>query len=244
MARFDLTDFEWSVIQPLLPNKPRGVARVDDRRVLNGIFWRLQTGAPWADIPERYGPHTTASIASTAGARPASGTLFSKPCQRFTTAISRLFFDPRPSARRRPSKKDQRSRCVGRSRGGLTTKIHALVGAGGLPIELKLTEGQAHDGRSASDMLDALVEGQILLADRAYDSDALRPSWPGLRSISERSRQIAVAGLALKKVAFSPSSRVGFGFAVLEAQACGQVGEQDTIGSGRGVDLPMLMRQV
>jgi transposase len=55
MARFDLTDFEWSVIQPLLPNKPR----VDDRRVLNGIFWRLRTGAPWADIPERYGPHTT-----------------------------------------------------------------------------------------------------------------------------------------------------------------------------------------
>ena len=41
MARFDLTDFEWSVIQPLLPNKPRGVPRVDDRRVLNGIFWRL-----------------------------------------------------------------------------------------------------------------------------------------------------------------------------------------------------------
>ena len=59
MARFDLTDFEWSVIQPLLPNKPRGVARVDDRRVLNGIFWRLRTGAPWADIPDRYGPHTT-----------------------------------------------------------------------------------------------------------------------------------------------------------------------------------------
>ena len=44
MARFDLTDFEWSVILPLLPNKPRGVARVDDRRVLNGIFWRLRTG--------------------------------------------------------------------------------------------------------------------------------------------------------------------------------------------------------
>ena len=59
MARFDLTDFEWSVIQPLLPNKVRGVKRVDDRRVLNGIFWRLRTGAPWADIPERYGPPTT-----------------------------------------------------------------------------------------------------------------------------------------------------------------------------------------
>src|SRR3546814_1094141 len=59
MARFDLTDFEWSVIAPLLPTKVRGVARVDDRRVLNGIFWRLRTGAPWADIPSRYGPCTT-----------------------------------------------------------------------------------------------------------------------------------------------------------------------------------------
>lgn len=59
MARFDLSDFEWTVIEPLLPNKPRGVPRVNDRRVLNGIFWRLRTGAPWADIPSRYGPHTT-----------------------------------------------------------------------------------------------------------------------------------------------------------------------------------------
>ena len=59
MGRSDLTDFEWSVIQPLLPQKSRGVKRVDDRRVLNGIFWRLRTGAPWADIPSRYGPHTT-----------------------------------------------------------------------------------------------------------------------------------------------------------------------------------------
>ena len=38
MSRYDLTDFEWRVIEPLLRNKPRGVPRVDDRRVLNGIF--------------------------------------------------------------------------------------------------------------------------------------------------------------------------------------------------------------
>jgi transposase len=63
---------------------------------------------------------------------------------------------------------------MGRSRGGLTTKIHALVDADGLPIALKLTEGQAHDGRSAVDMLDTLREGNVLLADRAYDSDGLR----------------------------------------------------------------------
>lgn len=65
---------------------------------------------------------------------------------------------------------------MGRSRGGLTTKIHALVDANGLPVALKLTEGQAHDGASAVDMLEALSEGQILLADRAYDSDRLRQS--------------------------------------------------------------------
>ena len=59
MARFDLSDFEWALICPLLPNKPRGVARVDDRRVLNGIFWVLRTGSPWRDLPERYGPHKT-----------------------------------------------------------------------------------------------------------------------------------------------------------------------------------------
>ncbi len=69
---------------------------------------------------------------------------------------------------------------MGRSRGGLTTKIHALVDANGLPISLKLTEGQAHDGRSAADMLGRLGQGQILLADRGYDSDALR------RALAER----------------------------------------------------------
>jgi transposase len=39
------------MIQPLLPNKPRGVPRADDRRVLNGIFWVLRSGAPWRDLP-------------------------------------------------------------------------------------------------------------------------------------------------------------------------------------------------
>ncbi len=57
--RYEPSDFEWSVIEPLLPNKPRGVPRVDDRRVLNGIYWRLRTGSPWSEIPERYGPYTT-----------------------------------------------------------------------------------------------------------------------------------------------------------------------------------------
>ena len=63
---------------------------------------------------------------------------------------------------------------MGRSRGGLTTKIHAVVDANGNPIALKLSEGQAHDGRSATGFLETIEAGQILLADRGYDSDALR----------------------------------------------------------------------
>jgi transposase len=44
--RYELSDFEWAAIRSFLPNKPRGIPRVDDRRVLNGIFWVLHESAP------------------------------------------------------------------------------------------------------------------------------------------------------------------------------------------------------
>ena len=59
MARYDLSEAEWRIVEPLLPPLGRGKARVDDRRVVNGIFYVLRTGSPWRDLPERYGPHTT-----------------------------------------------------------------------------------------------------------------------------------------------------------------------------------------
>ena len=86
---------------------------------------------------------------------------------------------------------------MGRSRGGLTTKIHALVDARGLPIALKLTPGQAHDGASAADMLDTLGKDDVLLADRAYDSDALRTemaargAWANVKPMPNRKRRPA-----------------------------------------------------
>ena len=75
MKRYDLTDFEWSAIEPLLPNKPRGAPRVvDDRRVLNGIVWVLRSGGlPGATCPSATGPARPATTASIAGARRASG---------------------------------------------------------------------------------------------------------------------------------------------------------------------------
>src|SRR5208337_3493284 len=59
IMRFDLSDEEWALLEPLLP-KSRKSARADDRKIMNAIFYVLRTGMPWRDLPERYGPYTTA----------------------------------------------------------------------------------------------------------------------------------------------------------------------------------------
>ena len=63
---------------------------------------------------------------------------------------------------------------MGRSRGGLTTKIHALVDKNGLPIKLTLTAGQAHDMQAAPELIANLPKGSMLLADKGYDADSVR----------------------------------------------------------------------
>jgi transposase len=59
IMRYELTDDKWAAIRPRLPNKPRGIPRVNNRRVLNGIFWVLRSGAPWLELPDIFGPYTT-----------------------------------------------------------------------------------------------------------------------------------------------------------------------------------------
>ena len=77
---------------------------------------------------------------------------------------------------------------------GLANQIHALVDANGIPIRLKLTKGQAHDGCSALGMLELMSEGQMLLADRAYDNDGLRhklaikSAWANIKPMPGRVR--------------------------------------------------------
>ncbi len=65
-------------------------------------------------------------------------------------------------------------RCLGRSRGGLTTKLHALVDPQGRPVLIKLTAGQASDIASARDLIGHLEPGSMLLADKSYDANELR----------------------------------------------------------------------
>jgi transposase len=59
IMRYVLTDFEWTAIRPFLMNKPRGVPRVNDRNVFNGIFRILRSGAPWHGLPESFGLYKT-----------------------------------------------------------------------------------------------------------------------------------------------------------------------------------------
>jgi transposase len=81
MMRYELTDYEWAAIRPMLPNEARGVRDVDDRRVLNGICWVLRSGAPWrcriamAHVP----PATTVS---SGGEGPESGADHGRTCRR------------------------------------------------------------------------------------------------------------------------------------------------------------------
>ena len=63
---------------------------------------------------------------------------------------------------------------MGRSRGGLTTKINAVVDAHGRPIRFALTPGQTHDSQAAGGLLRALAEGCVVLGDKAYDTDHIR----------------------------------------------------------------------
>src|SRR5262247_745530 len=175
MSRYDLTDFEWRVIAPLLPNQPRGVPRVDDRRVLNGIFWVLRSGAPWRDLPKGFGPYTTCYNRFVRWRRAgvwsrimdAMASAHDMAVQMIDTSIVRVHQHAASIAR-------NKKQSMGRSRGGLSSKIHAVVDKNGLPVRLALTAGEAHDNRLVTKLLSRLKSGAMLLADRGYDADWIR----------------------------------------------------------------------
>jgi transposase len=173
--RYELTDHEWTAITPMLPNKPRGVPRVNDRRVLNGIFWVLRSGAPWRDLPDEFGPYTTCYNRFVRWRRAgvwsrimdALAMAHDAAVQMIDTSIVRVHQHGACIIR-------NRRQSMGRSRGGLTSKIHAVVDTNGLPVRLALTAGEAHDNRLASKLLSRLKSGSMLLADRGYDADWIR----------------------------------------------------------------------
>jgi transposase len=91
---------------------------------------------------------------------------------------------------------------MGRSRGGLTTKIHALVDAEGRPVRVVLTAGQAGDAPACEQLLPLVARGAILIADRAYDANAIRAT------MAERGAWANIPPRVIRKGTFPFSSWV------------------------------------
>ncbi|MDP1700070.1 MAG: IS5 family transposase [Aestuariivirga sp.] len=170
--RYELSDYEGTAIKPMLPNKPRGVPRVNDWRVLNGICWVLWSGAPWRDLPEGYGPPTTCYNRFFRWRRAGVwGRILEAThdaaVQMIDTSIVRVHQHGACIA-------GNREQHMGRSHGGLTSKVHAVVDANGLPVRLGLSSGEVHDNRFCPVLLTGLLPKTMVLADRDYDADWIR----------------------------------------------------------------------
>jgi hypothetical protein len=150
IMRYELADHEWTAIKPMLPNEPRGVPRVNDRRVLNGIFSVLRSGAPWRDLPQaflvRTRPATTGSLGD--------GGLVLRPHHRRACRSPRCgcpddrHFDcSRASAlslhHEEPAPID------GKVTRRLDEQNSAVVDSNGLPVRLALSAGEDHYVRPA-----------------------------------------------------------------------------------------------
>ena len=124
-----------------------------------GAFWFLEEHAP-----------TLQPVVQERGFRACSESLGQR--RRHRIRDDRRHHRPRPSAQRRSAKKNGEDQAIGRSRGGLTTKIHALADALGNPVRLILTAGHVHDVRAAGQLLQGVACG-ALLGDKGYDADPL-----------------------------------------------------------------------
>jgi transposase len=173
--RHELTEEQWQRIAHLLPldiGRPGRRPR-PNRIMINAMLWVLKTGAPWRDLPKSYPKwktvHTRFLRWSKQGlwkcVLDALAIDFDDELLMLDASIVRVHQDS-------VGGKKNGSECVGRSRGGPTTKIHAVVDGLGNPTKIALTHGQVHDVTQAPEML-ADATGTTVVADKGYDSNSL-----------------------------------------------------------------------
>ena len=172
--RFDLSDDEWALLEPLMPNS-RKSARADDRKIMNAIFYVLRTGMPWRDLPERYGPYTTAYNRFNRWSRRGIwkrifDTLAAKSRDSLYLIDSTIVKAHRAAA----AQKGEQKQAIGISRGGRSTKIHAIVDSKGRPLNFTVTGGHVHDSQVVGEVLDTPRPPLAVTADKAYDSEKVR----------------------------------------------------------------------
>ncbi|MEU1191842.1 IS5 family transposase [Streptomyces sp. NPDC005859] len=204
MGRGDLTSDQWARLEPLLPQGIKaGRPRVWTRRqLIDGIRWRTRTGAPWRDVPERYGPwdrvydlfrcwqrdSTWAGIVTQLQAEADANGLITWDVNVDST-VCRAHQHAAGAAKRGTCRRSRLAgfaiepadHALGRSRGGLTTKIHLAVEQGQKPLSVVITAGQRGDSPQFEPVLEAIRVPRLALgrprkrpervrADKAHDS--------------------------------------------------------------------------
>jgi transposase len=168
-TRYDLTDEQWRHLWPLLPpERPRtGRPNHDLRTILNGILWVLRTGAPWRDMPERYGPVGTVSsrfyrwrtsgvwgrvLAALQARADARGEV--NWDLHFIDATVVRAHQHAAGARQIGDVMGSDDEALGRSQGGFSTKLHLRADRNGRPITAVLTGGERHEQMALEALLD------------------------------------------------------------------------------------------
>jgi len=173
--RHELSDKQWESLKPLLPvDEGRSGRRPHPNRIMiNAMLWVLRTGAPWRDLPKEY-PRWKA--VHTRFLRWSKRGIWKRILEELAIDLDDEFAILDASIVRvhqdAVGGKKNGSECVGHSRGGATTKIHAVVDSLGNPTKIELTEGQVHDVTMAPELL-RFLSSTMILADKGYDSNAV-----------------------------------------------------------------------
>jgi len=174
MPRLMLTDEHWSKLKAILL-EDRVYNKLEHRQTLEGILYRMRVGCPWRDLPECFGLWNTVYRRFLLWSRKGILTrLFKSLTQRSDTEwefIDGSYVKAHQHSTGAPSKNEQG---IGLSRGGNTSKIHLAVDSYGLPIEFIVTGGDVHDSRVANELVERLPHGEYVVADKGYDSEAIR----------------------------------------------------------------------
>nr|WP_225907392.1 IS5 family transposase [Leptolyngbya sp. BL0902] len=172
--RHALRDDQWERIQDLLPGSKGwvGVTAQDNRRFVEAVLYRYRAGIPWRDLPERFGHYRKVHTrfrrwAKTGVWERLFRALANDADNEYQMIDSTIVRAHQHSA---GAKGGMNAQCIGRSKGGLSTKIHATCDALGNPTGLHLTPGQACD-LDGADVLLADIPTDTVLADKGYDAD-------------------------------------------------------------------------
>lgn len=175
MPRTMLTDKRWEKLLQVMKSTGRIYNKPEHRMTFEGILFRLRTGVPWRDLPSEFGEWSTVYRRFNLWSRKGILNLLFKRLSSMAD-FEWVFLDGSIVRAHQHSSGavTPDSECIGKSRGGNSTKIHLAVDSGGLPVCFDLSEGQRHDIVHAESLVEQLDEVNTIVCDKGYDSGPFR----------------------------------------------------------------------